>query len=73
MTKIDILNPKLIVLDDYRQFWVHFEGFLALFHISEVVGLTSVVFYSPCIVLAKFIGWVVGLRQNFWCTAIYWV
>ena len=34
MTKIDILNPKLIVPDDYQQFWVHFEWFLAHFHIS---------------------------------------
>ena len=25
MTKIAILNPKLIVPDDYQQFWVHFE------------------------------------------------
>ena len=25
MTKIDILNPKLIVHDDYQQFWVTFE------------------------------------------------
>ena len=32
MTKIDILNPKLIVPDDYQQFWVHFEWFLALIH-----------------------------------------
>ena len=24
MTKIDILNPKLIIPDDYQQFWVHF-------------------------------------------------
>ena len=35
MTKIDILNPKLIVPDDYQQFWVQFEWFLALFHISD--------------------------------------
>ena len=27
MTKIDIPNPKLIVADDYQQFWVHFECF----------------------------------------------
>ena len=26
---------KLIVPDDYQQFWVHFEWFLALFHISD--------------------------------------
>ena len=35
MTKIDILTLKLIVPDDYQQFWVHFEWFLALFHISD--------------------------------------
>ena len=33
MTKIDILNPKLIVPDDYQQFWVHFDWFF-IFHIS---------------------------------------
>ena len=31
---LTILNPKLIVSDDYQQFWVHFKWFLALFHIS---------------------------------------
>ena len=36
MTKIDILNPKLIVPNDYQQFWVHFEWFLSLFQISDV-------------------------------------
>ena len=41
MTKIDILNPKLIVPDDYQQFWVHFEWFLALFHISHEKWLLS--------------------------------
>ena len=41
MTKIDILNPKLIVPDDYQQFWVHFEWFLALFHISDEKWLLS--------------------------------
>ena len=35
MTKIDFLNLKLIVPDDYQQFLVHFEWYLALFHISE--------------------------------------
>ena len=38
MTKIDILNPKLIVPDDYQQFWVYFEWFLAPFHISDENG-----------------------------------
>ena len=31
MTKIDILKPKLIIPDEYQQFWVHFDWFLALF------------------------------------------
>ena len=31
MTKIDILTLKLVVPDDYQQFWVHFEWFLVLF------------------------------------------
>ena len=42
MTKIDILNPKLIddilnpkLIDDYQLFWVHFDWFLALFLISD--------------------------------------
>ena len=41
MTKIDILTLKLIVPDDYQQFWVHFEWFLALFHISDEKWLLS--------------------------------
>ena len=41
MTKIDILIHKLIVPDDYQQFWVHFEWFLALFHISDEKWLLS--------------------------------
>jgi len=41
MTKIDILNTKLIIPDDYQQFWVHFELFLALFHISDEKWLSS--------------------------------
>ena len=31
MTKMDSLNPKLIVPDYHQQFWVHFERFLGLF------------------------------------------
>ena len=31
LTKIDILNPKLIVPDDYQRLWVHFEWLLARF------------------------------------------
>ena len=41
MTKIDILNTKLIVPDDYQQFWVHLEWFLSLFHISDEKWLLS--------------------------------
>ena len=41
MTKIDILNPKLIVPNDYQQFWVHFEWFLSLFQIFDVKWLLS--------------------------------
>ena len=36
MTKIDILNFKLIVTNDYQQFWTHFDWFLSLFQISDV-------------------------------------
>ena len=41
MTKIVILDQKLIVPDDYQQFWVHFEQFLATFHISDEKWLLS--------------------------------
>ena len=41
ITKIDILTLKLIVPDDYQQFLVHFEWFLALFHISDEKWLLS--------------------------------
>ena len=41
MTKIDILNTKLIVPDDYQPFWVYFEWFLAIFHISDKKWLLS--------------------------------
>ena len=41
MTKIDFLNLKLIVPDNYQQFLVHFEWFLALFHISYEKWLLS--------------------------------
>ena len=36
MTKIVILDKKLIVPNDYQQFWVHFEWFFSLFQISDV-------------------------------------
>ena len=36
LTKIGILDQKLIVPNDYQEFWVHFEWFLSLFQISDV-------------------------------------
>ena len=36
MTKIVILDQKLIVPNDILQFWVHFEWFLSFFQISDV-------------------------------------
>ena len=41
MTKIDILTLKIIVPDDYQQFWVYFECILVLFHISDEKWLLS--------------------------------
>ena len=48
MTKIDILNPKLIIPNDYQQFWVHFEWFLALFHITDEKWLLSLFKQKVC-------------------------
>ena len=36
LTKIGILDQKLIVPNDYQEFWVHFEWFLSLFQILDV-------------------------------------
>jgi len=36
MTKIIILDQKLIVPNDYQQFWVHCEWFLSLFQNFDV-------------------------------------
>ena len=36
MTKIVILDQKLIVPNDYLQFWAHFEWFSSFFQVSEV-------------------------------------
>ena len=36
LTKSSILNTKLIVPNDYQQFWIHFEWFLSLLQISDV-------------------------------------
>ena len=41
MTKIVILDQKLIVPNDYQQFWVHFDWFLSLFQTSDVKYLLS--------------------------------
>ena len=41
MTKIVILDQKLIVPNDYQQFWVHFDWFLSLFQTSGVKYLLS--------------------------------
>ena len=41
MTRIVILDQKLIVSNDYLQFWVHFEWFLSLFQILDVKYLFS--------------------------------
>ena len=43
MTKIVILDQKLIVPNDYLQFWVHFEWFLSLFQILDVKQLFSLI------------------------------
>ena len=43
MTKIVILEQKLIVPNDYQQFWVHFEWFLSLFQILDVKQLFSLI------------------------------
>ena len=36
MATIGILNPKLIVTNDYKQFLAHFDWFLSVFQISDV-------------------------------------
>ena len=36
MNTIGIQNPKLIVTNDYQQFFAHFEWFLSLFQISDI-------------------------------------
>ena len=36
MATIGIQNLKLIVTNDYQQFWTHFDWFLSLFQISDV-------------------------------------
>ena len=41
MTRIVILDQKLIVPNDYQQFWIHFDWFLSLFQILDVKHLLS--------------------------------
>ena len=41
MTKFVILDQKLIVPNDYQQFWVHFDWFLSLFQMLDVKYLFS--------------------------------
>ena len=41
MTKIVILDQKLIVPNDYQQFWVYFDWFLSLFQTLDVKYLLS--------------------------------
>ena len=36
ITEIGIQNPKLIGINDYKQFQAHFEWFLSLFQISDI-------------------------------------
>ena len=63
MTKIVILDQKLIVPNDYQQFWVHFDWFLSLFQISDVKYLFSLfklkvrknrAFWSQTLIFKKF-------------------
>ena len=51
MIKINILNQKLIVTNDYQQFWVNFEWFLSLFQISDVKLLLLIKLKQPNMVL----------------------
>ena len=41
MTKIVVLDQKLIVPNDYQQFWVNFDWFLSLFQTLDVKYLLS--------------------------------
>ena len=75
MTKIVILDQKLIVPNDYQQFWVHFDWFLSLFQISDVKYLFSLfklkvrknrTFWSKILFLIKF-SMVLWSPQPFLC------
>jgi len=74
MTKIDILTLKLIVPDDYQQFWVLFEWFLVLFHISDENGYcrSSGKKYAKMVLFElkthfKKMSWVVFIPRPFLC------
>ena len=48
MNKIVVLDQKLIVPNDYQQFWVYFEWFLSLFQILDVKKLLSLFKLKAC-------------------------
>ena len=48
MTKIVILDQKLIVPNDYQQFWVYFDWFSSLFQTSDVKYLLLLLKLKVC-------------------------
>ena len=48
MTKLVILDQKLIVPNEYLQFWVHFDWFLSLLEILDVRQLCSLFELKVC-------------------------
>ena len=48
MTKIVILDQKLIVPSDYQQFWVHFHWFLSLIQTLDEKYLLSLFKLKVC-------------------------
>ena len=63
MTKIVILDHKLIVPNDYQQVWVHFDWILSLFQTLDVKYLLSLfklkvrknrAFWSQTLIFKKF-------------------
>ena len=41
LTKIVILDPKLIVPNDYQQFWLNFQWFSSLLQISDIKSIST--------------------------------